>query len=315
MTKPNPLVYLDQYSAQKMMIMIMEHLADWPIRSVEGFRNAMLGDGAIAINPLLGITDSLAVDYLKTALKDVVAEGKLIDFGFIPNELMKQESIRSRRMFEAGEFQHPYDTWMAVSAWEGGACAYYFTPHPEYKNQILAVELYGVSIPNGPNSILVYDIIGIEVNGINDTRVHPHPMDAVSGYGNTIADMEARGANCLDPLVTMLRLLADASIPIVDHPAPVRLNKARTKRGQTPIPPHFTVDTRDYVTAFRAAKAQAGEKKGTHASPVAHWRRAHKRQLPDGRVVPVRSSKVNWRDTAELHRLLYKVTPHEKENR
>jgi hypothetical protein len=137
-------------------------------------------------------------------------------------------------------------------------------------------------------------------------------MEVNAGYGNTRKDMEARGANCLDPMVTMLRLLADASVPIVDKPAPVRLNKARTKRGQWQIPAHTAVLTKDYVTAFRAAHSGHSEK-GTHASPVAHWRRAHKRILADGRVVPVRSSKVNWRDSAELHRLLYKVSKHEND--
>jgi hypothetical protein len=308
MTEHDPLVYMDQYNAQKTMIMIMEHLADWPIRSAEGFRNVLLGNGGIAINPLLAITDTKAIDYLTKALREVVAEGRMIDFGFLPNQMIKTESIRSRKMFEAGEFQHPYETWLAISSWEGGACGYYFTPHPEDKGAVLCIELYGVSIPNGPDTILVYDIVGVAVHGEGDTRVHPHPMDDAAGYGNNIADMQARGANCLDPLVTMLRLLADASIPLVDHPAPTSLNKRRTKRGQFAIPSHFTVDTRDYVTAFRAAQAGATEK-GTHASPVAHWRRAHKRHLPDGRVVPVRSSKVNWRDTAELHRLLYKVSP------
>jgi hypothetical protein len=302
----DPLVYLPQEDAEKFMILIMEHLPDWPIKTAEGFRNALLGNGAIAINPLLGINDETTVGFLKAGLKQVVAEGRMVDFGFIPNDLYKLESLRSRKMFESGDFQHPYDTWLGIAAWEGGSCGYFFTPHPVRPEEVLCIELYGVSIPNVHEAILIYDIISIEVRGIGDTLIHPAPMVAVAGYGDTIKDLEQRGANSLDPLVTMLRILADASIPIVDKPAPIKLNKQREKRGLFQIPAHTAVLTKDYVTAFRAAQAGTHEK-GTHASPIAHWRRAHKRTLADGRIVPVRSSKVNWRETEELHRLFYRI--------
>ena len=311
--KPDPVVYMDQEDAKRFMLMIMSHLPDWPIKTAESFRNALLGNGAIAINPMLGIEDPAALDFLKLCLKTVVAEGRMIDFGFIPNELMKQESLRSRRMFEAGEFQHPYDTWLAIAGWEGGMCGYLFMPHPEYPERIVCIELYGVSVPHahGADAILIYDIVGIEVEGTGKTRLYPAPMLTHLTDTPELLALEARGANSLDPLVTMLRLLADASIPIIDRPAPIKLNKARAKQGKFPIPPHAAVLTKDYVSAFQTARASGHAEKGTHASPIAHWRRAHKRMLADGRIIPVRSSKVNWRDTEEIHRLFYRV-PKEK---
>jgi hypothetical protein len=74
------------------------------------------------------------------------------------------------------------------------------------------------------------------------------------------------------------------------------------------------VETRDYVSLFAAAVASIKRNQGTghHASPVPHWRRAHQRHLVSGKVIPVRSTKVNWRDHGELHRLfsrVKKVTP------
>jgi hypothetical protein len=308
---PDPLVYLPPEDAERFMILIMTHLVDWPLKTAESFRNAVLGNGAIAVNPLLGIENDNDVSFLKSSLKKVIAEGRMIDFGFIPNELYKTESLRSRRMFESGDFQHPYDTWLGIASWEGGSCGYYFTPHPADPSMILCIELYGVSVPQVGDAILIYDIISIEVKGIGQTLVHPAPMKHVQGYSTHFGQTEeeagaARGANTLDPMVTMLRILADASIPIVDRPAPVKLNKHRVKKGLWEIPAHTAVLTKDYVTAFRAAQAGMHEK-GTHASPVAHWRRAHKRTLADGRIVPVRSSKVNWRETEELHRLFYRV--------
>lgn len=310
-SKPNePVRYLDPDEAKAFLIMIFEHLQDWPIKSADAFRNAILGKNVMAINPLLAAGNEDTLEYLKAVIKHIVAEGRMVDFGFLPNELMKEESIRSRKMFESGEFQHPYDNWLAIASWEGGMCGYLFLPHPTFKNQTLCVELYGVSVPHYHDAILIYDIISIEVRGIGDTVVHPSPMLTDPKFGKLSADEEEaqylRGANTLDPLVTMLRILADASIRIEDHPAPVKLNKKRAKAGHFEIPAHTVVHTRDYVTAFRAA--QAGHVgKGTHASPIAHWRRAHKRHLADGRIVPVRSSKVNWRETEELHRLFYRM--------
>jgi hypothetical protein len=106
----------------------------------------------------------------------------------------------------------------------------------------------------------------------------------------------------------MLRLLADASIPITYREAPERLNKARVKQGKTPIPAHTTVHTHDYVTSFSHRSTVRGPSKGGHhASPIAHWRREHFRHLADGRVIPVKSSKVNWRDHEELHRMFYRI--------
>jgi hypothetical protein len=87
------------------------------------------------------------------------------------------------------------------------------------------------------------------------------------------------------------------------------LNKRRLQQGRFAIPAHTSVQTRDYVTQYNHHKATSkGEYKGGHhASPIAHWRKAHKRNLADGRIIDVKSSKVNWRDMEELHRMFYRV--------
>jgi hypothetical protein len=292
---------LPQADAVNVITEVLEHLADWPIKTAAGFRNAVL-EGGFAVNPLLNIKKEEDALFLKAGIETTVREGRMIDFGFLPNDLIKLESVRSRKMFEAQEFDLPYEIWLGVARWEGGMNGYLFSQSPYNPTDITAIELYGVTIPHLGDLILVYDVISIDIGTPTRVRV------ADFGAPQTVEDMEARGANSLDPLVTFLRLLADASIPVADIPEPVKLNKARAKHGKLPIPPHTEVCTRDYVVAFRSASTATGEGRGGHhASPVAHWRRAHHRRLASGKVVPVRSSKVNWRDTAEMHRLFYRV--------
>jgi hypothetical protein len=299
---------LEGEGIKELVTAVLEHLAEWPIPSAEAFRNAVLGDGVTIINPLLGITSKNEIALLQDALVAAVSQGRMIDFGFIPNAVLKEESLRSRTLYEAGELQQPYEDWVAVSSWEGGICGYYFTTSPFHPSETLCMELYGVRLqPSKADVVLVYDVVAIEAVRIGETRIRPARLILEEQNTNEQA-MEARAANLIDPLVTMLTMLADASIPVIDRPAPDRLNRLRVRQGKFPIPPHAVVQTRDYVSTFHAAASAKGAAKGGHhASPVAHTRRAHLRHLSDGKVIPVRSSKVNWRDAEALHRLFYRV--------
>jgi len=301
---------LPQKEAVQAIKMIFEHLAEWQIKNAASFRNAVLGNGMFAINPMLDIQLEQDVTFLRNSIIAAVAEGRMIDFGYIPNDVIKAESIRSRRMFEAGEFHHPFESWLGISSWEGGLNGYYITPHPFRPDDILVIELYGVDLPDVAPAIVVYDMVTIRVEGPSNTIVSPARMKYPAGVIETEQEQRNRGSNSLDPLVVMLRLLADASIPITVTEAPDRLNRARAKQGRHLIPGHTTVHTKDYIASLRAATAarRAGGG-GTHASPTAHWRRAHVRHLADGKIISVRSSRVNWRDHNELHRIFYKIRP------
>lgn len=56
--------------------------------------------------------------------------------------------------------------------------------------------------------------------------------------------------------------------------APVKLNKARIKRGNFPLPDHRVV-----ILVPDKWKIQKQSQGGTHRSPVLHWRRSHKRHF------------------------------------
>lgn len=290
--------------AAAIFVQVVEHFADWPIRTGERFRNAVL-HGAVGINPMINIGHEQDAIVLRNMLKRCVAEGRMIDFGYVPNEVLKTESIRARDVFEAGELQHPYEEWLGIMAWEGGMNGYLISPNPYRPHETIVVEMYGVVVPNMIDVIFIHDFVSIEVVGPGKTLVNP--TELLAPEYNEEEVLGRRAANMLDPLVTMLRFLADATLPVTDVPAPDKLNRRRIAQGKTPIPAHTVVATRDYVTAFHQNAHDKGhDRGGHHASPVAHWRRAHHRTLSDGKVIPVRSAKVNWRDADELHRIFYR---------
>jgi hypothetical protein len=304
--------------AKEVVLASFEHFKDWPITSAEAFRNALLGvNSMIAVNPILDIHEPAAAKFLQTTIETTVKEGRMIDFGFIPNEVFRIESARSQDLYIEGAFTHPFGDWLGVTSWEGGSNAYHVSPHPDFANQVLVLELYGVKIPpnqiiyrgvdyGGFSVIVIYDVTSIY---ISPEGIMVAPYHALDERSNVKPEAIRRGANALEPLITMLRILADASIPVVYSPAPMKLNKIRAKKGEPEIPEHTIVKTADYVSSFHAAKATAVRisKGGHHASPTPHWRRSHPRTLANGRVVKVKEAKVNWRDGEELHRLFYKV--------
>jgi hypothetical protein len=301
---------LPQELASRTVMQIVDHLDTWAIKTPEAYRNVACGPtGMFAINPMLAIKHDADITYLYDTIKETVAEGRMIHFGNIPNQIIKEESTRSRDLFENNEFEHPFTSWLATTSWEGGFNGYHISRHPLYPDEILVIETYGVSIPGATDVLFVYDMISIEIKGPGNTMVRPHHMNYPAGMKETERQAKYRGSNSLDPLVIMLRLLADNSIPVEHVEAPERLNKSRAKLNKPPIPSHTVVHTRDYVARMQqhTASVKSGHKGGTHASPVAHWRRAHKRTLADGKIIPVSSSRVNWRSSEELHRMFYQV--------
>jgi hypothetical protein len=292
--------------AKATLLEIMENFQTHPIKSAEGFRNAAL-DGLFAFSPMLDVREERFVNFAINVVQEAIREGRMIDFGFLPNDLLMETSSRTRDAFEAGELQHPYESWVGVSRWEGGMCGYFIAPETNDDKATIVIEIYGVAVPGLPPAVIINDVCSVKV-GADGTYIHPAPM--ISEMFNRQPELDRRAANMLDPLVALLRLLSDASVPVVDVPAPDKLNKHRVKHDKSPIPPHTRVETRDYVSLFQTHQnrgSQKGGQKGHHSSPVPHWRRSHQRHLTSGRVVPVRSTKVNWRDNETLHRLFSRV--------
>jgi hypothetical protein len=297
---------------QEILLELLDNLPTRRVASAAAFRNLAIGaNGHRLVNPLLIDSGERArLDFEKIAqeVETTVKQGRMIDFGYVPNAVIKAESTRARDAFEAGELIHPYeDGWVGTMAWEGGFNGYYVSPAVG-PGELVVVELYGTKAPTGHDILLFYDAVGIRpVPG--KTLLSPYPMPHRLNAFDELQSERMRASNSLDPLVTMLRMLADASIPISRFEPPTKLNKAHAKAGKPLIPSHAIVHTNDYVSQLtaRSSRRTAGDGTGRHASPVAHWRRSHLRHLSNERVVKVRSSKVNWRDHEEIHRLFTKV--------
>jgi hypothetical protein len=305
----------DHKAGTEIILQAYQNLASWRIKSVPAFRNVLLGEGGMIASPVIDFGDNETITGLIHAIRRTVREGRLIDFGHIGNDVIKTESLRSREAFEAHELIMPFDDWVALSSWEGGHVAYFYYRFPG-SNMIVATEIYGLSIPDlgtlcrAHDTFLLYDQIVVTVEGPGKTVVRPMPL-ADERLEPGVTDFALRGSNVLDPLVTFLRFLNDASCPVTKVPAPDKLNKQRAARGKQPIPAHYDVNVAAYITHLRAQETaartlQTGRQGGTHASPVPHYRRAHKRHLRSGEIVDVRSSKINFRTEEEIKRLFYK---------
>lgn len=91
------------------------------------------------------------------------------------------------------------------------------------------------------------------------------------------------GSNFMLAIYMTLMLNSKTSEVVSDHP-PIKLNKAREKRGVTPLFSHRIVR----IVPERFTKERINGS-GNHASPRLHWRRSHVRIMQTGkRVVVVR---------------------------
>ena len=91
-----------------------------------------------------------------------------------------------------------------------------------------------------------------------------------------------------------------------------KLNKARVRRGKTPIPPYRRVESKNYVTlVMERIERVRKPPTGTHASPVMHMRLGHWRNYQTGQRSFIRDTLVNASDEARAEFLLgrshYKV--------
>jgi len=308
-----------QSIANQLMIEVFSNLRAWALPSAASYRNAALGYAGrsgksisgLMVNPMLAIAEVDEADSLMKTMADTIRRGCMLDFGFIPNDIIKRDSIRFRDSFEAGEFTHPYDQWVAVARWEGGMCGYFVMTGPDNITTVVA-ETYGVRVPEQPSgvpahdSILIHDVISIRTDGPGRTDIRCFPMHPKA---DSMAQ-DLRGANSLDPLVCFLALLANAAVPVHHIAAPEKLNKNRLKLGKSPIPMHTRVETEGYVTyvqKYGTARPRREHQGGTHASPVMHPRRAHDRRLASGVVTPVRATRVNWREAEDVQRMFYRM--------
>lgn len=73
-----------------------------------------------------------------------------------------------------------------------------------------------------------------------------------------------------------------------DHKPDAKLNKARVKKGKTPLFEYKVLKINTQVSA-----TDANDSSGTHASPRTHLRRGHIRKLKNGKTIWVNGCVVS----------------------
>lgn len=269
-----------------------------------------------------------------------VNRGQMIDFGFWPNDMIREVAGRAGILYGQGALGHPFRSpYLIIHSWHDpklpfgkmlnelypdnpaaaiSTCVYLVHPLDSKTPGDLCVDFEatlfeGITI-NGAKLLAVGDRVLLDAQRTREhncysAKVIPFLARFPELYNNrdfaeVIAQlgsnrdggdvMRAAINNVCDPVMTALLLLNTRNVTYKTVAAPLKLNKARARRGKPPIPPYRQVDSASYVTAVMD-RIQHVKKPptGTHASPLTHVRLGHWRHFDDGSKTHVRDALVN----------------------
>jgi hypothetical protein len=249
------------------------------------------------------------VELVNELSHEAVTAGRMIDFGLLPNEVIKLGGNRGGPVWQQGGLGQPFsDPWMLYHTWEGGVAVYMVNP---YENGDAEVAELQPVIAGGERMLILQD--RGKFMRESGTAMQPkkyycsvapaqirfidHPkLQAEANNGGTPSS--AAAGNIGDPLMAALMILNTRNVTRETVMVGARLQVARRRSGKLPIPPYDRVDTTQYVTAIlaRGHRARGADKGGTHSSPIPHLRMGHPRQYATGRSIFIRDTLVNVTD-------------------
>lgn len=251
------------------------------------------------------------VDEIAETAETAVRAGRLIDFGNLPNEVIRHGGNRGGPLYSQGAIGHPFSQpYVFMHTWgEDMAAVYLVTPLEPDKlagGDCEAIELQPVKVA-GEAALIISDRILLEPD--RDPNHHQYYCSAIPAVWRFLPGApnqgkppaHAAGGNVLDPLMTGLLILNTRGIARETVAVSDKLQKARRKSGKPPIPPYDRVMSAPYVTAIEARRARGRNepKGGTHASPIPHLRMGHPRTYASGVKCFVRDALVNMSDEAK----------------
>lgn len=260
------------------------------------------------------------IEAIADATRDAVTYGRVIDFGFLPNEVIKFGGMRGGPLWNSGAYGQPFrEPWVLYHTWDyepGGphAVAVYLVSLADLDNpcgDCEVVELQPTQFGEEQRVLLICDRVIFEADPdspLADAKYRCRSAPAMLRYLNgpgsdrinqgTTPEGAAAG-NCGDPLMTALMILNTRGIERETVEPPPKLNKSRMRSGKPPIPPYDRIDSGPYVTAILSRRRPRGEPKGgTHASPTPHIRLGHPRTYANGSRSLIRDTLVNVTDEA-----------------
>lgn len=231
-----------------------------------------------------------------------VEAGRFIDFGHLPNEVIKWGGKRGGPLWNQNALGQPFDDpWLLYHTWENGPCLMLVNP---FEGRMELCELIPLIFDNDPMLI-------IADRGhmfMHDDEPEKRASAVLPGMFRFIGDEEIRkvandgitpaesaAANLADPVMTALLMINTRNVERETIKASEKLQRARKRRNRPPIPDYDRVHSLPYVTAVTARRSgERGEDRGgTHRSPVAHIRMGHPRTYADGRSIFIRDTMVN----------------------
>lgn len=267
------------------------------------------------------------VEAVERLAHDAVRYGRMIDFGYLPNAVIKQGGERGGPLWNAGGLGQPFtDPWILYHTWdvfdadgapadehrEPGAPAevavYLINPLAGPFGNVEVCELQPASF-NDEKLLVISDrgvffvVEGALPENKYECSITPSMLRFMTGPAQAHADVlnnnsapaAAAAGNIGDPLMTALLILNTRGVDRETVVAPEKVNRARARKGAPLIPNYDRVNSGPYVTAIMARRSgrQGVPKGGTHASPTPHLRLGHPRTYSSGRSIFIQDTLVN----------------------
>jgi len=244
-----------------------------------------------------------------------IKSGQVIDFGYWPNEMIKDTSLRSGKLYNDGALGMPFSSpWIFVHSWDSpDSMEYRKSDKPVTVAYLVDPENDELGCGFQALEMDAFNIAGLFTLGVGDRLVY-NPEPGSEKYNVAVIAAHKRfplaeigmpealqaqmtdshaACNVLDPLMTALMILNTRGVRSETVTPSEKLNKARIKNGKYPIPPYKVVDSTGYVTAYQARQEKRPASGGTHASPAPHIRMGHWRNFVTGNRSWIRDTLVN----------------------
>lgn len=222
-------------------------------------------------------------------------DGRLIWLGTVglPTEKMIAERTRGLELFGERLINHPFGDrayWiglnLGIDAHLGGYlfCVQPFeddAPPSDRSMRIFAYRFIGPIREDAGAPILhLANSCDVVIGPGGDFQFIGAEHEGGPPIGDDIGTPLASGL-ILDAVAFGLQLLNTENVPVEKVEPPPKLQKARARSGKPQLAPYFLVHSEEYVTVLRERGRDDGTNspKGTHASPIMHIRRNHKRYL------------------------------------
>jgi hypothetical protein len=259
----------------------------------------------------LFIMSSRDIEHTEKITHAAVEASRLIDFGYLPNAVIKHGGKRGGPLWQRGAIHSPFrEPWVFMHTWDatlGGLTAVYLV-NPSSDAAIEVCELQPFRV-GGKGVFMIGDRVLFDrskpaagkamyhaIASPNIVRFDDDPRvkDMVNNGGSPEA---AAAGNVGDPTMTAMLILSTRNVERATVRADEKLQRSRLKHGKPLIPNYDVVNSAPYVTAIQARGLRRENRSeslgGHHRSPIPHIRMGHPREYASGKSIFIADTLVN----------------------